>query len=59
MPPTPAPGKTARADSANKAIRAFLALRNGRALWPEERAEYERLVAAYMTAVRSEIEAAA
>ncbi|MGW5115233.1 hypothetical protein ACWEQ8_07235 [Streptomyces noursei] len=32
---------------ANARIRAFMAARAGRALWPEEQAEYEQLLAAW------------
>ncbi len=47
------------AAEANAAIRAFLAQRSGRPLWPEERERYERLRAEWNAAVRREIERAA
>ncbi|MFD7661099.1 hypothetical protein [Streptomyces sp. NPDC059788] len=44
---------------ANEAIRAFMAARAGRPLWPEERAKYERLLEAWAAAVRAELVTAA
>lgn len=45
-----APSATAEA---NEAIRVFMVARCGRPLWPEEQAEYERLLAAWAEAARS------
>ncbi|MFE3653017.1 hypothetical protein [Streptomyces sp. NPDC059122] len=42
MTPTCVPDATAEA---NERIRAFMAARVGRPLWPEEQAEYEQLLA--------------
>ncbi|MFH8751143.1 hypothetical protein ACH4GK_31615 [Streptomyces rimosus] len=44
---------------ANAEIRAFMAARAGRPLWPEEQAEYERLLEAWAAAVRAELVQAA
>ncbi|MEW1654877.1 hypothetical protein [Streptomyces sp. NPDC093707] len=38
---------TSATAEANARIRAFMVARAGRALWPEERAEYEQLLAAW------------
>jgi len=37
---------------ANERIRAFMAARAGRPLWPEEQAEYEHLLARWAAALR-------
>ncbi|AIA08304.1 hypothetical protein SAZ_40725 [Streptomyces noursei ZPM] len=44
MTPTWVPKATTEA---NERIRAFMAARAGRALWPEEQAEYEQLLTAW------------
>ncbi|WP_199810701.1 hypothetical protein [Streptomyces rimosus] len=44
---------------ANDAIRCFMASRAGRPLWPEEQAEYERLLEAWVAAVRRDLAMAA
>ncbi len=44
---------------ANDAIRHFMSARAGRPLWPEERAEYERLLEAWAAAVRRDLAMAA
>ncbi|MGP4000722.1 hypothetical protein [Streptomyces sp. 8N706] len=60
MSDSPASGSPCpSASEANAAIRAFLAARSGRPLWPDEREEYERLRAAWTAAVRREVEKAA
>ncbi|MCZ0974975.1 hypothetical protein [Streptomyces noursei] len=38
---------TSATAEANARIRAFMVARAGRALWPEEQAEYEQLLAAW------------
>ncbi|MFJ9419748.1 hypothetical protein ACIRPT_37140 [Streptomyces sp. NPDC101227] len=40
------------ADEVNEAIRLFMAARTGRALWPDEQDEYERLLATWAVARR-------
>ncbi|MET7795627.1 hypothetical protein [Streptomyces decoyicus] len=40
-------------EGANEAIRVFMAARTGRPLWPDEAAEYERLLAAWAAAVHA------
>ncbi|WP_052862993.1 hypothetical protein [Streptomyces niger] len=40
------------AAQANEAIRAFMRRREGRPLWPDERAEYEKLLEAWVIAIR-------
>ncbi|MFG2895262.1 hypothetical protein [Streptomyces sp. NPDC048248] len=40
------------ASTANESIRAFMSARPGRPLWPEEQAEYERLLTAWADAVQ-------
>ncbi|MEU2788993.1 hypothetical protein [Streptomyces sp. NPDC007100] len=47
------------ATEANDAIRAFMAARSGRPLWPEEQAQYERLLGVWAAAVRAELFTAA
>jgi hypothetical protein len=56
MPPPPAaPGPDARTSAqVNAAIRALLTPRWGRGLPPDERVEYERLLAEWTAAVRAE-----
>ncbi|MER7987234.1 hypothetical protein ABTY53_16865 [Streptomyces noursei] len=49
MATTCAPDATAEA---NARIRAFMVARAGRALWPEEQAEYEQLLAAWANSSR-------
>ncbi|WP_199829076.1 hypothetical protein [Streptomyces rimosus] len=44
---------------ANEMIRRFMAARAVRPLWPEEQAEYERLLEAWAAAVRAELVTAA
>ncbi|WP_199836383.1 hypothetical protein [Streptomyces sp. NRRL F-4489] len=50
MATTCVPDATAEA---NRAIRAFMAARIGRPLWPEELTEYEQLLAAWAAAVHA------
>ncbi|AJC53533.1 hypothetical protein GZL_00929 [Streptomyces sp. 769] len=50
MAPTCVPDATAEA---NERIRTFMAARVGRPLWPEEQAEYERLLAAWTDAIHT------
>lgn len=50
---------TTSTDQANEAIRVFLLARAGRALGPQERAEYGRLLKDYTRALRDEVEQAA
>lgn len=47
------------ADAANEAIRRFMAARIGRPLWPAERVEYGRLLAAWAEAQRGGLPGAA
>ncbi|MEU6113294.1 hypothetical protein ABZ840_01785 [Streptomyces sp. NPDC047117] len=42
------------AAEANEAIRAFMRRRAGRPLWPDERAEYEQLLEAWVIAIRKD-----
>lgn len=50
---------TTSTDQANEAIRVFLRARAGRALLPQERVEYGRLLTVYTRALRGEVEQAA
>ena len=60
MPETPPPLDAVRAvDAANEAIRRFMEKRAGRPLWPAERAEYGRLLAAWAQAQRGGLPEAA
>lgn len=60
MPEMPLPLDAARAvDAANEAIRLFMRQRWGRPLWPAERAEYGRLLAAWAEAQRGGLPEAA
>ncbi|MFK8850523.1 hypothetical protein [Streptomyces sp. Ac-502] len=51
--------RTMTATEANEAIRAFMSARADRPLWPEEQAEYERLLEAWAAAVRRDLAMAA
>ena len=46
-------------ERANEAIRRFMAARTGRPLWPAERVEYGRLLAAWVEAQRGRLPEAA
>lgn len=60
MPETPVPPDAVRTvDSANEAIRVFMRQRWGRPLWPAERTEYGRLLAAWAEAQRGGLPEAA
>lgn len=50
---------TLMAAEANERIRTFMAARSGRGLWPEEQAEYERLLEVWAAAVRGGLAMAA
>ncbi|MCE4948918.1 MULTISPECIES: hypothetical protein [Streptomyces] len=50
MTPTCVPDATAEA---NERIRAFMAARVGRPLWPEEQAEYEQLLTTWANSVQT------
>ena len=59
MPEMPLPPDAAPAAAANEAIRAFMRQRLGRPLWPAERIEYGRLLAAWVEAQRGGLPEAA
>ncbi|MDX3230663.1 hypothetical protein [Streptomyces sp. ME19-01-6] len=59
MPEMLPPPDAAPAAAANEAIRRFMAARTGRPLWPAERVEYGRLLAAWVEAQRGGLPEAA